>query len=55
MADGLGRFAADPSLVNTMGAAGRMFAESYTWDRAAEETEAHLLKVLDLHVLNTGG
>jgi hypothetical protein len=33
-----------------MGAAGRMFAESYTWDRAADQTEAHLM-----HVLNTGG
>jgi glycosyltransferase involved in cell wall biosynthesis len=55
MADGLGRFASDSSLVRTMGAAGRMFAESYTWDRAAEETEAHLLKVLDPHVLNPGG
>jgi glycosyltransferase involved in cell wall biosynthesis len=46
MADGLARFAGDPELVRTMGAAGRMFAESYTWDRAASETEAHLAGVL---------
>jgi glycosyltransferase involved in cell wall biosynthesis len=46
MADGLARFAADADLVRTMGAAGRMFAESYTWDRAASETEAHLTHTL---------
>jgi len=46
MAVGLGRFAADPSLVSEMGTAGRRFSESYTWDRAALETEAHLTRVL---------
>jgi glycosyltransferase involved in cell wall biosynthesis len=40
------RFAADPALVATMGAAGRRFAESLTWDRTARETEAHLSNVL---------
>jgi glycosyltransferase involved in cell wall biosynthesis len=40
------RFAGDPALVATMGAAGRRFAESLTWDRTARETEAHLLNVL---------
>ena len=38
----LDRFARDPALVTAMGAAGRSFAESLTWDRAACETEAHL-------------
>jgi glycosyltransferase involved in cell wall biosynthesis len=59
MADGLGRFAADPELVRTMGIAGRRFAESYTWDRAADETEAHLMSLVPSRLrtssLNTGG
>jgi glycosyltransferase involved in cell wall biosynthesis len=38
----LDRFGRDPALVATMGAAGRAFAETLTWDRAACETEAHL-------------
>lgn len=37
-------------LVGRLGAAGRQFAESFTWERAAEETEAHLQAVL-----KTGG
>ncbi len=40
------RFGRDPALVSTMGAAGRHFAETLTWDRAAAETESHLLGVL---------
>lgn len=34
-----------PSLVATLGTAGRRFAEQFTWDRAARETEAHLVRV----------
>ncbi len=34
--------ARDPSLVASMGASGREFAETLNWDRAACETEAHL-------------
>jgi glycosyltransferase involved in cell wall biosynthesis len=34
--------AADPALVERLGAAGRRFAESLSWERAAELTEAHL-------------
>jgi glycosyltransferase involved in cell wall biosynthesis len=30
------------ALVETLGRRGRAFAETYTWDRAAKETEAHL-------------
>jgi glycosyltransferase involved in cell wall biosynthesis len=40
------RFARDSALVSTMGEAGRRFAETLTWDRAAIETEAHLRSVL---------
>jgi glycosyltransferase involved in cell wall biosynthesis len=39
-------FAANPRLVCTMGAAGRRFAETLTWDRAARNTEAHLEEVV---------
>jgi glycosyltransferase involved in cell wall biosynthesis len=46
-ADALGRFAAEPQRVRAMGAAGRRFAETFTWDRAATETEAHLTSVLN--------
>lgn len=35
--------ASDPALVERMGQAGRRFAESLTWERAADLTEAHLL------------
>jgi glycosyltransferase involved in cell wall biosynthesis len=40
------RFGRDPALVATMGAAGRRFAETLTWDRTAAETETHLMDVL---------
>jgi len=43
----LDRFAQDPSLVARMGAAARTFAESFTWERCARETEAHLRAVVD--------
>jgi glycosyltransferase involved in cell wall biosynthesis len=39
-------FASNPRLVCSMGAAGRRFAETLTWDRAAENTEAHLEEVV---------
>ena len=39
-------FAADPALVQGLGAAGRRFAETLTWDRAADRTEAHLTSCL---------
>jgi len=42
LAAALGRLAGDPALVRTLGAGGRAFAERFTWERAAEETEAHL-------------
>jgi glycosyltransferase involved in cell wall biosynthesis len=35
-----------PSLVSSLGAAGRRFAEGFTWDRAANDTLAHLEHVV---------
>jgi glycosyltransferase involved in cell wall biosynthesis len=34
-----------PNLVTNLGRAGRIFAETFTWERAARETEAHLALV----------
>ncbi len=39
------RLEASPALVASLGAAGRRFAEQFTWEKAALETEAHLLRV----------
>ena len=44
LAGAFGRLAADPALVSRLGAAGRAFSESFTWDAAADHTEAHLLR-----------
>jgi glycosyltransferase involved in cell wall biosynthesis len=38
----LRRLAGSPELVGKLGANARMFAESFTWERAALETESHL-------------
>ncbi|MBC7561546.1 MAG: glycosyltransferase family 4 protein [Gemmatimonadaceae bacterium] len=38
------RIIADPALVTRLGTAGRAFAESFTWESAADHTEAHLQK-----------
>ena len=38
----LRRIAGSPTLVGTLGAQARTFAESFTWERAALETESHL-------------
>jgi glycosyltransferase involved in cell wall biosynthesis len=35
-----------PDLVNVLGVAARRFAETFTWDRAATETLAHLEEVV---------
>ena len=42
----MARIAASPALVEVLGAAGRRFAEQFTWERTADETEAHLAGVL---------
>ena len=46
MAASMGRLAADRALVERLGAQARGFAETFTWERAAEETERHLERVL---------
>ena len=46
MASAMRRLAENPSLVSRLGAQARTFAESFTWERAADETERHLLEVL---------
>jgi glycosyltransferase involved in cell wall biosynthesis len=38
----LRRIVSDPSLVTSLGEAGRRFASRFTWEAAAEQTEAHL-------------
>lgn len=38
----LARIANDPGLVARLGAGGRAFAEQFTWEAAARQTEAHL-------------
>jgi len=46
MAAAMGRLAADAALVARLGAQARRFAETFTWERAADETAAHLYRVL---------
>ena len=46
MASALDRIAASRDLVDRLGAAARQFAETFTWERAATETEAHLARVV---------
>ncbi|HEX5869271.1 MAG TPA: glycosyltransferase family 4 protein [Longimicrobium sp.] len=45
LADALGTLAADPARVAAFGAAARTFAEGFSWERAADLTEAHLAEV----------
>ena len=42
MAAAFRRLADSPALVESLGAAGRRFAETFTWERAADLTERHL-------------
>ncbi|HEY2897338.1 MAG TPA: glycosyltransferase family 4 protein [Gemmatimonadaceae bacterium] len=46
----LQRIVSDPSLVASLGSAGRRFASQFTWERAAEQTEAHLERVIAARV-----
>lgn len=45
MAAAMDRLAASRELVERLGVEARRFAESFTWERAAEETERHLLRL----------
>src|SRR5690349_22323 len=49
MAAAMRRVADARSLVDTLGAAARRFSETFTWERAASETEAHLHRVLHVN------
>jgi glycosyltransferase involved in cell wall biosynthesis len=46
LAAAMERLAGSPALVEEMGVRARAFAETFTWDRCARETEAHLLRVV---------
>jgi glycosyltransferase involved in cell wall biosynthesis len=46
MAASIKRLADSPALVATLGASARVFAESFAWERAARETEQHLLRII---------
>lgn len=46
MAAAMGRLAHDHALVERLGARARGFSETFTWERAAEETERHLERVI---------
>ena len=46
MGAAMGRLAADAALVSRLGRQARQFAETFTWERAADETERHLHRVL---------
>jgi glycosyltransferase involved in cell wall biosynthesis len=46
MAEAMGRLAADRALVSRLGSRARCFAETFTWERAADQTERHLQRVL---------
>ena len=50
LAGAMRRVAESPALVDTLGERGRAFAETFTWERAASETETHLH-----HVVQSGG
>ena len=45
LAAALDRIAHEPATVARLGAAGRIFAERFSWERAAAETEEHLQRI----------
>ena len=45
MAAAMDRIATSPTLVDQLGRTAREFAESFTWTRAADETERHLMRI----------
>lgn len=46
MADAMARIAQSRTLVQSLGENGRRFATTFTWDRAADQTEAHLQELV---------
>lgn len=47
------RLASSPELVASLGAQARIFAQTFTWERAATETERHLMRVAGLADVGT--
>ena len=47
MAAALDRLASSRDLVEKLGRDARRFAETFTWERAAEQTERHLIRVIE--------
>jgi glycosyltransferase involved in cell wall biosynthesis len=48
LADRMLELAGDPSLVERLGAEARRFAEAHSWERSADETEAHLREIVQV-------
>ena len=48
MGDAIHRLTTSRELVASLGAKARLFAESFTWERAARETENHLVRIMNL-------
>jgi glycosyltransferase involved in cell wall biosynthesis len=46
MAAAMRRVGSSRELVTQLGAQARVFAETFTWGRATDQTEAHLLRVI---------
>jgi len=55
MAAAMDRLADSPALVEKLGQQARRFAESFTWERAADETERHLARLIHPDALGGGG
>jgi glycosyltransferase involved in cell wall biosynthesis len=47
LADGMGRLAASLPLVEELGQLARRFAEQFTWEGAADQTERHLTRLVE--------
>jgi hypothetical protein len=45
MAAAMTRIAESPALLEKLGAQARVFSTGFTWERAADETERHLMTV----------
>ena len=54
MATAIDRLAASRDLVERLGVAARVFAETFTWERAALETEQHLQRIVSGPALAEG-
>jgi glycosyltransferase involved in cell wall biosynthesis len=46
LAERMLQLAADPALVERLGAEARRFAEAHSWERSADETEEHLKQIV---------